>query len=88
MIERCNDWRQRQGDIRSVGGDMMALVAGSPKNGKGDIIVNSLQPYLMLPLTMLILYYTSASLLFRCMCCIHNRKNQWGIMPIALKGMN
>jgi hypothetical protein len=27
----------KQGDIRSVGGDMMALVAGSPQNGKGDV---------------------------------------------------
>jgi hypothetical protein len=33
MIERHK--RLRQGDILSVGGDMMAL-AGLPKNGKGN----------------------------------------------------
>jgi hypothetical protein len=37
MIEnRKGLWRQKQGDIRSVGGDMMALAAGSTKNGKGN----------------------------------------------------
>jgi hypothetical protein len=52
MIERRKGLVAKQGDIRSVGGDMMALVAGSPKNGNGDVNVNSPPPSLMLSLTM------------------------------------
>jgi hypothetical protein len=37
MIERRNGLVAKQGDIRSVGGDMMALIAGSPQTGKGDV---------------------------------------------------
>jgi hypothetical protein len=34
-LRDARNWRQRQGDILYVGGDMMAL-AGLPKNGNGN----------------------------------------------------
>jgi hypothetical protein len=68
-LRDARDWQQRQGDIRSVGGDMMTLVACSPKNGKGDVNVNSPPLSLMLTLTMhitmhLLCYYLDVCVVF------------------------
>ena len=78
MIERRKGLVAKQGDIRSVGGDMMALVAGLPKNGKGDDVnVNSPPPSLMLTLTCAH-YFTSLLRYYLDVCVVFIREKTNG----------